>query len=317
MDQTGVCGPRRRKGAENAISTLGDAERAALRVIIERSPRMTHRESCLKLRATLERKQRAGDIAAGAATQVQKMERCVVALLARRSIEHTHAVRELRDAVARAHAAHATWEAQLAEAATRGADARATALLECGEAVAELAASWETVVSASSDRRVSSVKAHAGALLALTARHDTHAAECERLVRQELRAVIRERTVAPAEELHALHAAADLDQRTEAATLKYTLKMSSTKQFFTPCATLPYILRCTAARAEPADAAGPSRCALNTARAVSMISSPSAAAAACAAAAGSVRPRNAGAMRSAGSTPAAVVVSFDRATARA
>ena len=49
MGDTGVCGPLRRTGAENAISTLGDAEREALRVIIERSPRMTHREYCLAL----------------------------------------------------------------------------------------------------------------------------------------------------------------------------------------------------------------------------------------------------------------------------
>ena len=49
MKQTGVCGPLARRGADNAISTLWDAERAALQVIIERSPRKTHREYCLML----------------------------------------------------------------------------------------------------------------------------------------------------------------------------------------------------------------------------------------------------------------------------
>ena len=99
-----------------------------------------------------------------------------------------HAVSELHDAVARAHASHATCEAQLAEAATRSANARGTARSERGEAVAELAASWETVARPQVipvGVRVASVNAHVEALLALTARHNMHIAECKRLVRTD------------------------------------------------------------------------------------------------------------------------------------
>ena len=49
MNNTGVCGPLTRRGADNGQSNLGAEERAALRVIIERSPSKSHRSIALDL----------------------------------------------------------------------------------------------------------------------------------------------------------------------------------------------------------------------------------------------------------------------------
>ena len=70
-------------------------------------------------------------------------------------------------------ASHATCEAQLTDAATRSANTRITARAERGEAIAELAASWETVARpqvTAGGVTVASVNAHVEALIALTAR---------------------------------------------------------------------------------------------------------------------------------------------------
>ena len=181
------------------------------------------------LRATLREKATCWHRRGRVATQVQESERSIPAW---RSIQHAHAVREQRDAVARAHASHATCEAQLAEAATRSANARVTARSERGEAVAELAASWETVTRPqviAGGVTVASVNAHVEALLALTARHNMHIAECKRLVRTDACALYDERATNMCFDYCALR------RSSAAATVKYTL-MNNTTRFFTMCA---------------------------------------------------------------------------------
>ena len=61
----------------------------------------------------------------------------------------------------------------------------------------------------------------------------------------DVRALSDERATPQKNVLRALSAAAE--QRAAAATVKYTLKISSTTRFFTMCATLPYIY-CAAQR---------------------------------------------------------------------
>ena len=116
------------------------------------------------LRVTLVRKRRAGVIAASVATHARESERSIAA---RRSIEHAHAVSELRDAVARAHASRSDAQCERSHhgaCVVRWSSRRSRGKLGDGGAPA-------------SDRRwrrggvtVASINARVEALIALTAR---------------------------------------------------------------------------------------------------------------------------------------------------